>query len=72
MHKRSHGLRQQLEGKSLRLIFTVVFLLTVCVLTATIIALLCQKPDWRIFKGKEYAAAAYHELWHGGNRQRHH
>ena len=39
MHKRSHGLRQQLEGKSLRLIFTVVFLLTVCVLTATIIAL---------------------------------
>lgn len=39
MHKRSHGLRQKLEGKSLRLIFTVVFLLTVCVLTATIIAL---------------------------------
>ena len=48
MHKRSHGLRQKLEGKSLRLIFTVVFLLTVCVLTATIIALFSAYAKTRL------------------------
>lgn len=66
MKKILQWLHQKIDGKSIRLIFTALFFLTVSLFTALIISLIQSIPRHRspLFAGEKYPAAAAYEFQH--------